>query len=679
MDEVKKDDFIATALKRFKTAADAEESNRKKGLEVDKFSIELKQWPDQIATDRDTNNQPCLVLDQTNKFLRSVTNEQRMNRPQIKISPSDDDTVDTAQALEDKIRHIQVDSEADVAYDTACDSQTRKGWGYFRILTVFSDPMSFNQDIKIVPVRNAYTVYLDPDRSDPDYPYPKWGFVVSDIQNDDYKKKYPKSSLASLNLETKGDDQAEWIKGDSVRVAEYWCVEEETKTIYLLPDGTVVDTVPNGVKPLKERETMLYSVCMYKINAVEKLTTEPWAGKYIPIVEVIGDDHDVNGKRVLSGMIAPMMDEQRQFNYWSSASTEAIALAPKAPFILAEGQQLGYEAMWRSANSKNFPYLIYKPVTINGTVAAPPSRNTAEPPVQAMMMAIQQAGQNLKGTTGIYDDNLGNRSNAVSGKAIMAHQKEGDVATYHYVDNLSRALRFLGIQLLDLIQKIMDTPRTESAVAEDGSHRKIKINQQYADKSGAIKMHDFTKGKYDVVVTTGPSFQTKRQESAEGMSTMVQSFPEIMKVAGDIVVKQMDWPGATDLANRLKKTLPPELQDNDGQPQVPPQVQQQLAHSKQMIDALTKALNAAHDEREAKVLDLQSKERIAEQNNETQLTIAELKATMANNMKLFTEELAHLRGTKDMAQTHELAVQPPPIDPNAPPPAQPQSSPQQPA
>lgn len=676
-----KDDFINKAMARFKIATEAEADNHKKGLEVDRFSIELKQWPDQIQTDRNTNNQPCLVLDQTNKFLRSVTNEQRMNRPQIKISPGDDDNVDTAQQIEDKIRHIQVESQADVAYDTAVDSQTRKGWGYMRLLTVFSGENSFDQDIKIVPERNAYCIYLDPDCSDPDYPYPKWGFRVSDMQEDDYKKKYPKSELASMEIESIGNDAPEWIdlNAKKIRIAEYWVVNEEAQTIYLLPDGTVTDTVPEGIKPLKERDTVIYSVCMYKINMIEKLSTEEWAGKYIPIIPVYGDDHDVNGKRVLSGMVEPMMDEQRQFNYWSSASTEAIALAPKAPFILAEGQQSGYENMWRQANAKNYPYLIYKPVSLNGSLAPAPQRNSAEPPVQAMMTAIAQAGQNLKGTTGIYDDNLGARSNAVSGKAIMAHQKEGDVATYHYTDNFSRAQHFVGVQLLDLMPKIYDTARTTGAVSEDGKHRKIKINQPYIDKDGTPQFHDFTKGKYDVTVTTGPSFQTKRQESQDGMSQMVQSFPEIMKVAGDLVVSQFDWPGAQMLAERLEKTLPPELQDNKGQPQVPPQVQQQLAHSKQMIDALTKALNAAHDERDAKMVDNQSKERIAEQNNETKLAIAELQTTMSNNFGVFKEELAHLRGTKQMVQDHQLAMTPPPVDPNAPPPMAQQNSSQQPA
>lgn len=665
-------------MKRFKIAMEAESDNRKKGLEVDKFSIELKQWPDQIQKDRDGNNQPCLVLDQTNKFLRSVTNEQRMNRPQIKISPGDDGDTDTAQVIEDKIRHIQVESQADIAFDTACDSQTRKGWGYMRLLTVYKDENSFEQDIKIIPERNAYCIYLDPDCTDPNYPYPKWGFRVSDMQIEDYKRKYPKSELASISLETIGDDEAEWLKDGCVRVAEYWVVEEETKTIYQLPDGSVSDSLPEGVTELKKRETTIYSVCMYKINAIEQLSEEPWAGKYIPIIPVYGDDHDLNGKRILNGMVFPMMDEQRQFNYWSSAATEAVALAPKAPFVLAEGQQSGYEAMWKAANQKNFPYLIYKPVTINGNLAPAPQRNTAEPPIQAMMAMVQQAGQNFKGTSGIYDDNLGARSNAVSGKAIMAHQKEGDVATFHYVDNLSRALHFMGVQLLDLFPHIYDTPRNEQAVAEDGTHRMVKINQPFVEGEGqnaVTKKIDFTKGKFSVVVTTGPSFQTKRQEFVESAMQMAQSYPPLMQIAGDKIVKNMDWPGAEEIAERMEKMLPPQLQE--GGDQIPPQAKAQIDQAHMMIDQLTKALNLAHDKIDQKTLELSSKERIAEQNNETALTIAEMQATMDNNLALFREELAHLRGVKDQVHSHQQANTPPPIDPNAPPPQIEQ--PQQPA
>ena len=677
---MQKEKFIELALKRFKIATEAEQDNRKRGLEVDRFSIELKQWPDAIQEDRNNNSQPCLVLDQTNKFLRSVTNEQRMNRSDIHISPTSDDTEETAEVLEGMIRHIQIASDADLAYDTASDSQTRKGWGYIRLSTRYVDEMSVDeQEAIILPVRNAYTVYLDPDRSDPNYPYPKWGFIVSDIPIDDYKKRFPKSQLASINLETIGDEAPDWIKDGAVRVAEYWCVEEDKKTIYKLADGSVVDQVPEGAQVALnskgeevKRETTVYSVCMYKINAVEKLTEEPWAGKYIPIIEVVGDDHDVNGKRILDGMIWPMMDEQRQFNYWSSASTEAIALAPKAPFVMAEGQQQGYEGMWAQANRKNYPYLIYKPITINSTLAPPPQRNTAEPPVQAMMAAIAQAGQNLKGTSGIYDDNLGARSNAISGKAIMAHKAEGDVATFHYNDNMTRARRFLGIQLLDLIPKIYDTARVVRIVHKDRTHASVQINQPFTEGEGqdaVQKIFDVTTGKYDVVVQTGPSFQTGRQQAQEGMGQLVQSFPEVMHIGGDIMVKNFDWDGAQELSDRFKKMLPPQLQDD--KQQIPPQVKAQLDQAHQMIDALTKALNEAKDKEDAKTLDLSSRERIAEQNNETQLTIAQIRAEMANNMQLFKEELAHLRGTKDQVGAHQQANTPPPVDPQQQEPPQP--------
>lgn len=604
--------FIETALKRFKLCEEAENANRKKGLEVDKFALG-EQWPDAVKTDRQLDNRPCLVINQIPKFTRDVTNELRMNRPSIKISPSDDQHIDNAQVREGMIRAIMVDSQADVAIDTAAASAVNKGWGYLRVLTEYCDEMSFDQEIKVRPIKNAFTVYADPFSE----PYdPNFMFVVSDIEHEDYKQQYPDSAASSIPLETIGDSAPQWASGGAVRVAEYWRVERTKKMIYLLADGKVVfkEEIPAGQKPVKERETEIRKVVMSKINGIEKLgEDDEWAGKYIPIIPVIGEDHDIDGKRILKGMVEDMMDPQRQYNYWTSASTEAIALAPKAPFVMAEGQQEGYEGFWQSANQKNYPYLLYKPITINGTLAPAPVRQVSEPPVQAMMLAIRQANEDLRGTTGIYNESLGEDSNATSGKAIIAKQRQGNVATYHYGDNLSRALRHLGIVLDDLIPKIYDTARIVNIVHEDGTHEPTKINQPFKD-GDKDKHYDLSAGKYSVVVETGPSYSTRRQEAAEGIAQLAQAYPPLMQVAGDILVKNLDWPEAQLVAKRLKVMLPPNVQavDDDEDP-IPPQVKQMMTEMKDVIEKGQAHIQDLEAQLKDKTVDEDTKKRQADQ------------------------------------------------------------------
>lgn len=608
---------LENALKRFSICNEAERDNRKRGLECDKFSIG-EQWPDVVKADRDIDNRPCLVINQVPKFIRTVTNELRMNRPGIKVSPTEEQYVTTADVKEGLIRAIMVKSNSDSAIDTAVDSQVRKGFGYFRVLTQYCGDDSFDQEIRVKRIKNAFTVYLDPGIDEPTGEDGKFAFVVDDMDKDEYKLKYPKSELTNINLDTIGDSAAEWMGSDYIRVAEYWFVKETPKEIYLTEDGKVTDVKPK--KFLKKRTVQDRCVYMYKINGLEILEKNEWAGKYIPIIPVWGEDLIIDGKRIIKGMVEDMMDSQRQYNYWSSAATEAIALAPKAPFVMAEGQQEGYEDQWQQANVKNYPYLLYSPVTINGQMAAPPQRQTAEPPVQAMAMAIRQSADDMRQTTGLFNDNLGQQSNAVSGKAILAKQNQGDVATYHYGDNLKHAIRYLGNILDDLIPKIYDSARIEEIVHEDGTHEAIPINQEHKRGKQTVNF-DLTKGKYSIVIDAGPSYSTKRQQTVDQITMLAQTDPQIMAVAGDILVKNMDWPGAQQISARLKAMLPPPVkavveQEDNGKSDVSPEIQQEIVQmheiiqkGQQAIQEMQQALASKQQEQSDKSRELDIKDK----------------------------------------------------------------------
>jgi hypothetical protein len=174
----------------------------------------------------------------------------------------------------------------------------------------------------------------------------------------------------------------------------------------------------------------------------------------------------------------------------------------------------------------------------------------------------------------------------------LARQREGDVGTYHYGDNLTRAVRHVARQLVDLIPKIYDTQRIARIIGEDGETKMVKINPDQAepvnkivDQQGIVieKIYNPGVGKYDVVATTGPGYATKRQEALEAMAQLLQGNPQLWQVAGDLFVKNMDWPGAQEMAARFKKTIDPKLlQDGDEDPALQAAQQQMQAMGQEM-------------------------------------------------------------------------------------------------
>lgn len=658
-------EFLMTAMKRFQKAEDAEKDVRQKCLEDLRFS-RGEQWPDQIRTVRQNDNRPCLTFNRLNQAIRQVTNDERQNRPQIHVIPTKDGDEDTARILEGLMRQIQVSSEAGIAYDTACDHQVRMGFGFFRVCTRYVDEQSFDQEIIIDQIKNPFTVFVDPNAQQPDYSDAKYMFITCDMDRDEFERTYPDALAASIDkFEGVGNAGADWLGKDSVRVAEYFYVKEEYSTLYQMqtPDGQSVTMTKQEREAAEEagfvfeevnkRDICIKQVKWAKITATDVLEEQDWPGQYIPIIPVLGDDYIIDDKRNVSGMTRDAKDSQQMYNFWNTAQTEAIALAPKAPFVIAEGQFEGYETFWQTANLKSYSYLPYKPTSIEGTPVPPPQRQTAEPPVQAMVQAIQMAGDNIKATTGIYDAGLGSRSNETSGKAIMARQREGDVANFHFIDNLGRSIRHAGRVILDLIPKIYDVARIIRVVKEDNKTELVKVNQPIEEK-GMQKVYDLTTGKYDVAVVSGPSYTTKRQEAAEAMVQLVQAQPQLMNVIGDIMISQMDWPESQRAAARMKKTLPPELQDDDDEKQpVPPQAAAQMGQMQQMIDQLTKTLNAAQDKMDSKIIELQSKEKIEAMKLQADLIKKAAELGGQGNKLLLDAEIAQLQRKEDVLQVQE--------------------------
>lgn len=619
------EEILRVARERLSQAQEAWNSNYRDAEDDLKF-IKGEQWPEEIKKDRSRERRPCLVINRLPQFIQNITNDQRQNRPAIKVHPvADGAGEEVAKVIQGLIRHIEYNSNAETAYDTAFESSVSGGFGFFRIITDFSDPESFDQEIFIKRIRNPFSVFFDPYSQEPDGSDAQWAFIVDDISKDEYKAKYPNSKLAAPEMDWSavGNDQPGWIKsGESARIAEYFYIENKIERIHLLKTGMVVRdhelfgsqmrAQAAGIDASVEASRMakIPVVKWVKINGVEILEQTEWPGSYIPIIPVFGAEIYINGVRTLLSLIRNAKDAQRMYNYWKSAETETIALAPKAPFVAAEGQLEGYEKDWAEANTKNHAFLYYKPTTIAGQPAPPPQRQAIEPATQAITQAAMLAADDLKATTGVYDAALGQQSPDSSGIAIARRTNQTQTSNFHFVDNLHRSIKHAGRILVDLIPHIYDAARTARIIHEDGTQKMVRVNESFQDENGKDQIYSLDVGKYDVTIDTGPSYASKRQEAAAAMTEVTRVYPQLMQVAGDLMIKSMDWPGAQEMADRIKLTLPPALQNDAKAKQIPPQVQAQMAQMDVMIKQLSEHLNEKNQIIETKQLELSSRERI---------------------------------------------------------------------
>ena len=600
-----KDDVLATMRSRFTMAMDAYSSSREAELDDLRFMAGSPdnnwQWPADVIATRGSvqgqtiNARPCLTINKLPQHVRQVTNDQRQNRPTGKVIPADDKgDIEVAQVFEGMVRHIEYISDADVAYDTACDNQVIYGEGYVRLLTDYFRDDSFDQDIRICRIMNSFSVYMDPTIQDPCGADANWCFITEDILKDEYERQFPGAApVTSMLAQGVGDNQlSEWVDEKTVRIAEYFYYDYEKRTLNLYPDnatafdGTMEDKFLRlqYQKPLKSRQSTRRKVMWIKTNGYERLEEREWAGKWIPVVRVVGNEFEVNGEKHISGLIRNAKDAQRMYNYWVSNEAEMLALAPKAPFVGYGGQFEGYEQKWQTANINSWPYLEVNPEVPGrpGSLQCPLPQRARPPMAQVgIMQAKLGAGDDIKSTTGQYDSSIGATSNERSGKAILAREKQGDTGTYHYIDNLSRAVRYVTRQIIDLIPKIYDTERVARIVQLDGSVDMVKINPSQTEPVKKItdpnnpkividKIYNPSVGLYDVLVTTGPGYMTKRQEALDSMSMILQSHPRrLWPVIGDLFVKNMDWPGSQEMAARLAKMVDPKLmQGSDQSPEM---------------------------------------------------------------------------------------------------------------
>lgn len=604
------DDIMFEARERFRLILDWEGEFRSQYADDNKFvhgdSDNHWQWPASMYADR--GDKPSLTVNKTRQHCLQIINDAKQNKPEIRINPvSDEATKASADVYEGVIRHIEYMSNASVAYDTATEHQVHGGIGWWRVIVAYEDDDSMELACRIERVKDAMTIYMDPDIRELDGSDARYAFVVDDVARDEFESRYPEYADRIPQGGTAGPVlEGGWLDDDHVRVAEYFRIVEIDDYLHQLPDGSTIRESELNERntftdldrlSLRRRHLRTKQLQWLKIVGGVIVDRQIEIGKYIPLVRVIGEEAIVEGKLERKGHVRALKDPQRIYNYWASSAVEQVALQSKSPYIAAAESIETFQKYWDNANTEDWGVLPYNAFDDQGKPLPPPQRQEPPQMAQAYVVGMQHAQQDLMFASGQYQPTLGQASptQETSGKAIALRQRQGDNATYHYVDNLAIAIRFTGRVLLDLIPKVYDTPRILRILAPDGTVDRVQLNPRQpnalmtmpqpnaaqAQNSGGIapptpqqalaasvvRIFNPAVGKYEVQADVGPAYATRRQQAFDAFLQICTTAPAVLQYAGDLLFKNADFPLAEELAERMQRMVPPQALGQGPTPQ----------------------------------------------------------------------------------------------------------------
>ena len=655
-----KPEFMKDVRDKFRTAVDYWEEQHKQSKEAMEFCNPDCQWPEDVKSQR--SGRPTYASDRLNSQVKSLTNAQRENRPGITVSPCGDGAdEETAQVIQGLFRHIEQRSKADLAYDTAFEDCVRCGLGYWRILTEYENDTSFNQEIQIDPITNPFQIYPDPSFKSPDGSDMEWCFLIETLTLDAFKLQYPNSTVASWSQLEWNNNNNDWIStGEkSIIIAEFFYKTNEVKKLIRLKDGSVKDKKDCNKKELEqklgERDVIVPKIKWCKINGEEVLEETDWLGKFIPVVPVFGDRLlNINDYKTLyTGLVSKCKEEQMMLNVSKSVAVELIAAMPKTPWIGPTGFTASHKQDWQDINQKNLAYIEYDAFDSQGNQLPPPERNLADAPIQGIMTFMESIENDIKATNSMFDPMLGQKVSNQSGVAVKALQQQGSITNYHYSDNLTRAIRLTGEIIMDLIPHIYSEKRVVRIIGLDDKAELVTLN----DPEALNGVFDLSEGRYEVAVTSGPSYLTRRQENLQVLMDLASKDPAMMTWAPDLIISQMDFPMKQAFVDRAVKVLPPGLQPQPktGQQMDPQQMSNQLQQQQQMIQQLTQTLQKETELADKVTQDQQTKLQIAQLDASTE--VAKHNATLQHesNSTLLKLEIERLK--EESKQSHALLVE----------------------
>lgn len=607
--------ILDEALERFGLAEDNERINREAALR-DLYYVYVDNWDaeDRKNRERPGQNKPCLQFNKLLPQIKKVSNQARLNFPSIKVSPEDDNAdIDTAQKLSGLVKQVLKNANADVEISAAFENTTESSIGWFRVITKWCDDESFDQELDIKKIPNPFSVYRDVNSVENTSADSEWGFITDEMSRKEFDRVYPDAVASSFDISSLGDTDRRWITEDTIRVAEYYRLEKVPDLLIegVGPEGEIVKGLKSeldnfdNIVIARKRPTFRRKWMWYKITGTEILEREELPNRLFPLVSIIGRQKDIGNEQRMFSLIRFAIDAQKMYNYWRSCEAEQLASIQKAPYIGAKGQ-FKSDRGWKDANVTNKPFLEYDMVIgSNGQVAPPPQRAPAPEAPIGFISAAQSSNQDIKETIGLDNPmentttgaNVETRANVLSGKALETLNMNGEMATYDFIDNLNKAVRQCFRIIIDVIPEIYDTERVERILGEDDEDELVLFNGPTEDG----KLYDLTLGKYDIDIDVGPDYATKRKETAEQMMEFMQKAPGFAEITGDLVAKTQDWKDADKFAERIKKTIPPEILGDDDVDEE--QLQQQLAQVQQEKQQLEQQLDQALELIQTKQID----------------------------------------------------------------------------
>lgn len=632
----KKQAIIDEAMDRFDTASDSWSYCYNDSLEDIEFvDSEDGQWEDSVRQAR--INRPCLTFDKLSSAVDQVVGQQLQMLPGVKVRGAEEGDNDVAEIYEGLIR--QIEQRGNKAYKTAFKFSVKGGWGVWMIDHDYQDDISMNQDIILREIKNPFSVLFDPIIQIQDMKECRYAFMFDDIEKDEFERMYPKAKTGVGEDFYSTGNMKTWINEDTIRVADYYRIVMEDRRLVQLSTGEVVDYADiepiidelnfKGVTITNERVVEGRKLERFKITGLEVLEEYECVGRYIPLVPLLGKTTNINGKFLTRGLVRKAKDAQRMYNYSRSTAIEVTALQPKQPLMATPAMIKGHEDRYRNLMTSNDPVLLF-----NFDQGQKPFREPPAQPSGALLTDVQISSDDIKSTTGIHDASLGARGNETSGRAIRERQLQGNIATYEFVDELVESIKYTGEIFCDMIPKIYDTERQIRILGEDDAEEIKVINKPQLDlQTGeTVMINDLNRGHYDIKVTTGPSFSTRRSETAEQLGTLFGQNPAMAQLGADIYFKSLDLVGADELVERVRKSGIKQgvIEPNDEEQQKISQAQQQEQQMK------------------AQAMQMELAMKQAEVANEQAMAKERESKTMLNTVKAQVEQLELAQAQQDL-------------------------------
>lgn len=564
-------------IEAFNDDMDVEKYNREMASEAVRFVHGRNgQWEDDVFS-ATGDKKPRYTFDQASPVVNQIAGEIEQADFGIKVAPTGGEaTEDLAKLYDGMIRNIQNVSEATKIYNAAGRKMVTSGIGGWRVKHDFVDADSFDMDLMITPLLDfGCRVWFDRTAKEQDKSDAKHCHVIQPMSLSDYNDKFPDGSESSVGLSicSTQNNVDFGYNADDIFIGQIYYKKEVKRTLVLMTDGSVrednddfkkiedelaekgitVDVDDNGERRERKRNKIVVMSRLFDANDW-LIEPEETVFSHVPVVPVYGNYDIEQNVTYYYGAVEKMMDPQRVMNYSLSREIEEGALAPRAKWWMTLKQMAGFEKTLATLNTNADPVQGY-----NHDPEAPgaPQQSGGAQINQGLRVLSESMSMMITKVAGLFSANMGDNPGLQSGVAIKSLQDKGDTGTVKYFSSLEVGICHTGKILVGAIPIVYDTKRQVRITQEDGTAEMTVVNDKIFDEetNAFVPSNDLSIGKYDVTCSAGPSFQNRQQEAVTGILEASQVNPAIMEVGGDILTRNMSFPGAEQISERLRAQL----------------------------------------------------------------------------------------------------------------------------